>query len=232
MWGFFIKLQYLYSMERKIKLTESELINIIKKIISEQKYNIKQKSTNTNNIPKNNIKSEPKSTFNYSEYDYDNDGYDYDLRKSKPKEEYDIILISGLELYESVSEQTSRLESGGKRAFGIFYKNSRVEFPKVIKENPNAYVVFYSKGCEYAELALLKDDNGTPLVKDKSKVYIIEPYMRPSESVNAISGGVPKNNVYVGNGKSTGQGLFPDAKERPKGYSHITILSYIGTILK
>lgn len=153
-------------------------------------------------------------------------------QKYEIKEGYDVILISGIEKYEKVSKQVSRLESGGKRVFGIFYNNAITDFPKIIKQNPNAYVVFYSKGCEYANLVLLNDKEGTPLVKDKSKVYIVEPYKKPSESVNAINGGVPIKNVYVGNGESTGQGLFPGANKRPDGYTHVTILSYIGTILK
>ena len=101
---------------------------------------------------------------------------------------------------------------------------------KSIKDNPDAPVVLFSAGCSYASQI-------SKAMKDVSKLYIVEPYAKSSNTVNsvksAVNRGVPTSNVLTGDTIARGAGIVAGATKTPnvKGggmSSHWNALTVVG----
>jgi len=120
------------------------------------------------------------------------------LIKKILKEEFNItkpvvVFVAGLDGagYEKLSWQTQKLKSGLGDNFTIIDHryidlNGALES---IKSNPNCYVVLFSAGCKWA-------NSISPVVTDKSKMYIVDPYTCSLGTLNNVtSSGINKNNI-------------------------------------
>jgi peptidoglycan hydrolase-like protein with peptidoglycan-binding domain len=163
----------------------------------------------------------------------ENKDFEKEDKKDDLKSSDQIILVGGLD-YRSgdlkISQQVSKIQNKvpNKKVFGFRYKDYEGAIKK-IKENPNSYVVLFSAGCSYSS-EIAKE------VKDKTKLFIVEPYassLRVVNTVNnAVSLGVPSSNVIVGPIKPRGLGVVSGATKTPNNYDHWGALDFVSKFLK
>lgn len=143
----------------------------------------------------------------------------------------DVVLMGGLD-YRSgdlkISQQVEVLKSSSnKNVIGHRY-NQFSNVAKSISENPDVTVVLFSAGCLYAS-------NVASLIKNKNKLFIVEPYAISQGTTNsvqsAVSMGVPSSNVITGPSKGRGEGIVSGSKKTPSGYSHWDALKYVGKLV-
>ena len=144
----------------------------------------------------------------------------------------DVILMGGLDYRKgdlNIGEQINLLKSNSSKKNVIGYRyNQFTEIKNSITQNPNATVVLFSAGCSYAS-------NVASLIKDKNKLFIVEPYAvskNTSSSVQtAVGKGVPSSHVITGPSKARGLDVVAGATKTPKGKSHWDALGYVGTLI-
>ena len=142
----------------------------------------------------------------------------------------DVILMGGLD-YRSgdrnINQQVQLLRSGGSgRNVAGFRYNDFAGVKRSVLESPDAYVVLFSAGGAYAsEIA--------KLMRDKSKLFVVEPYASSGNTVssirNAVAAGVPGSNIIAGPTKGRGLGAVNNSTRTPKGVDHWGALQYIGS---
>jgi len=144
----------------------------------------------------------------------------------------DVILMGGLDYRKGdlkIGEQINLLKSNSSKKNVIGYRYN--QFDKIetaIIQNPNATVVLFSAGCSYSSKV-------ASLIKNKSKLFIVEPYAiskNTSSSVqSAVGKGVPASHVITGPSKARGLDVVAGATKTPKGKSHWDALGYVGTLI-
>ena len=144
----------------------------------------------------------------------------------------DVILMGGLDYRKgdlNIGEQINLLKSNSSKKNVIGYRYN--QFDKIetaIIQNPNATVVLFSAGCSYSSKV-------ASLIKNKSKLFIVEPYAiskNTSSSVqSAVGKGVPSSHVITGPSKARGLDVVAGATKTPKGKSHWDALGYVGTLI-
>lgn len=149
------------------------------------------------------------------------------------KSDVDVILMCGLDYRpgdKTISQQVQLLKrsTGNKNIIGFKY-NAPSEVKSAILKNPNAYVVLFSAGCKFSsEIA--------SAIKDKKKLFIVEPYASSEKTkqsvINAISQGVPNQNVITGPEKNRGFGVISNSTPTPNGIGHWGALEYVGKFIK
>lgn len=167
-----------------------------------------------------------------SDSEYDKKSKEY-AEKPKPKSTSSdvIIFISGLHHRKndlSVTQQKDKILQGmskDKEIFEFSWRQSDEGLRK-LDEYPNASVVLFSRGTGFAKKFAEKIEN-------KDNLYIVEPYPKAKESIdNAITLGVPRENVILGGGTGSGLNLIPGGSRTPKEYAgHWPALEYIGTVI-
>jgi hypothetical protein len=238
----YISEKKLQSIVRKVLLEEMSWEDILKLGSDIAKKSANDAEKNSSKPTNDNKKSEPPKSSTSSTkslYDKNKDELNKDLpeftisaSKSKNKNNYDALLIGGLDTRRgdySIGQQVNLLKSSfgqTKKIKGVRYNTSASEVKKIIDENPGLYVFMFSAGCNLAsDVAINKNTN-------KNKVFIIEPYAvsKKTSSVvkSAVSSGVPKKNVYVGPNQYRGLGIVSGASSTKDGLSHWQALSDIG----
>lgn len=129
-------------------------------------------------------------------------------------------LVSGTPAY-SVSQQKALLEKNVSVPINAYHHGNSAKILEAIKQNPNSTVVLFSAGCSLSQFVVR-------LMKDPTKLYIVEPYAISSKTVTsvqfAVKNGTPAANVFVGPKPGRGAGIIPGATKTiddPK-------LNYIG----
>lgn len=150
----------------------------------------------------------------------------------EPETGIKLILISGLHSetspgYKYLGEQLALIEKHYKGRSHVFpWENARdINSGKTalgdwLKTNPNAQVVCFSKGCEFAsEIAdAMPNDNN---------LWIVEP-----GGTVTIPASVPKNHVILGPNPQRGSENFEEGNLRtPDGIDHWGSLEYVGKLL-
>jgi len=106
-----------------------------------------------------------------------------------------ILLLQPLRLFETLNQQTNRIQSGLSnykvKAFDHSNASAAADF---VKNNKTAGIILYSKGCEYWKLF------------PKNKTFCIEPYNSKDEMKNFYSR-FPSANMWVGAEDYRGNGL-------------------------
>jgi len=135
--------------------------------------------------------------------------------KLKNNSEYDAVLIGGLDYRPGdykIDAQVSLFKSGfgkDKNVKGFTYNTDISIIKDFLSQNPNIPVFMFSAGASKAA-AISNDPN-----VDVKNIYVIEPYgasQRTTHIVNnAVSNGVPRKNIFVGNGSGRGQGIVQGA---------------------
>jgi hypothetical protein len=144
-----------------------------------------------------------------------------------------IILMGGLD-YRSgdlnIKQQTNKInvKLPNKNVLGFRY-NDLSGVLAAIKNNPYSYVILFSAGCN-------KSSTIANAMKDKQKLFIVEPYAT-SKSVtdsvsSAVSSGVPSSNVVVGPNKPRGNGVVGGATKTPTNLDHWGALDFVTTLIK
>jgi len=152
--------------------------------------------------------------------------------KTSNNDDSNVILMGGLDYRsgdKNINQQVSLLKStaGNKKIIGFRYNDpSSVE--NAIKDNPNATVVLFSAGCGYASKM-------ASLIGDKNKLFIVEPYAVSSGTANsvknAVSQGVPVQNVVTGPIPARGKGVVDGSTKTPNGIDHWGALEYVGNLI-
>jgi len=152
---------------------------------------------------------------------------------SKPTSDGDgqVILMGGLDYRQgdkTIDQQVEVIKksTGLKNVIGHRYMKIN-DVLESIKQNPDAHVILFSAGCRYSnEIA--------SAMKDKTKLFIVEPYAASSSTANsvknAVSAGVPSKNVVVGPSKGRGSGVVSGATNTPQGIGHWDALEYVGSL--
>jgi hypothetical protein len=144
-----------------------------------------------------------------------------------------VILMGGLDNRQgdlNIDQQVNLLKKSlqNKSVIGFRYNNVSGVL-KAISENPNDYVVLFSAGGRYS-------DKVSSQIRAKNKLFIVEPYGASSDvkkSVNqAISNGVPNENVIVGENIYRGLNVVPNATPTPTNVGHWNALKFVGTLIK
>lgn len=144
-----------------------------------------------------------------------------------------IILMGGLD-YRSgdlnIEQQKNKIKVKlpNKNVLGFRY-NDLSGVLGAIKNNPNSYVILFSAGCN-------KSSTISNAMKDKKKLFIVEPYAT-SKSVadsvsSAVSSGVPSSNVVVGPNKPRGAGVVGGATKTTTNLNHWGALDFVTTLIK
>jgi len=148
---------------------------------------------------------------------------------SDKKGSADVIFMAGLETVIPYSSQVSKLKNSlsGKKVLD-FFRNDTQGVIKAIQENPKAYVILYSAACKHSnEIA--------QVMKNKSKLFIVEPYATSSGTANsvksAVSTGVPSKNVITGPSSDRGAGVVSDSTSTPKGQGHFDALTFVSQFI-
>ncbi len=125
-----------------------------------------------------------------------------------------IIFVSGVTTSvsgtppKSVSQQQELLAKNVSMPINAFHHGNVVTVIKAVKQNPTATVVLFSAGCSLASSVVT-------LMKDPTKLYIVEPYAISSTTVTsvrfAVEKGTPAANVFVGPAAGRGKGVVPGA---------------------
>jgi len=141
-----------------------------------------------------------------------------------------VILMGGLDYRNgdrNISQQASILKSNSNKNVISHRYNDITGVKQSILENPDAYVVLFSAGGSYASQI-------AQLMKDKSKLFVVEPYASSANTANtvksAVSMGVPTQNIITGPTKGRGLGVVPGTTQTPRGIDHWGALQYIGTL--
>lgn len=150
----------------------------------------------------------------------------------EPKNDSDVaIFVSGLHHRRgdlSVSQQEEKIRKGltSNKTIFSFSHNNYVDALNKLNEYPNAIVVLFSMGTGYSSIFASK-------IKNKSNLFIVEPYPKASNSVkNAVSLGVPTENVILGGGPGSGKGMIQGATNTPREYAgHWPALTFVGGLI-
>lgn len=154
-------------------------------------------------------------------------------KEEEPETNNNVILVGGLDYRGGdlkISQQEDKVQNNlvGKKVKGFRYNNPTGAI-EAIKENPNAYVILFSAGCNYSSQI-------ANVMKDKKKLFIVEPYGSSSKVVNtvnnAVNSGVPKSNVITGPYKARGAGIVPGSTQTPSDYSHWGALEFVTKFIK
>ena len=115
--------------------------------------------------------------------------------------------VSGTPAY-SVSQQKALLEKNVSVPIDAYHHGNASKVIKAITQNPTATVVLFSAGCSLASSVIT-------LMKDPTKLYIVEPYAisgTTTKSVRfAVEKGTPASNVFVGPAAGRGLGVVSGA---------------------
>ncbi|MEY4572870.1 MAG: hypothetical protein RLZ10_2127 [Bacteroidota bacterium] len=133
-----------------------------------------------------------------------------------------VILVGGLDTRagdKNINEQVELVRKGLSENADIqgFRYNSLQPILEAIDKKPNAFIICFSAGCQYAgQIAeKLKQKN-----KNLAKLFIVEPYHSggtATKSVRkAVELGVPSKNVFVGTYSAAGLGIVDNATPTPK----------------
>lgn len=147
---------------------------------------------------------------------------------------YDAMLVGGLD-YRSgdfdINTQVEFLKIGigsNKKVKGFRYNTPISTIDSFLEKNSKIPIFLFSAGCSKAE-----ELSTNPNV-NKNKLYIIEPYaksLRTKRIVqSAVSNGVPKGNVFVGDTKARGFGVVNGATSS-NSPSHWGALKKIGFLV-
>ena len=130
----------------------------------------------------------------------------------------------------NIKQQTNKInvKLPNKNVLGFRY-NDLSGVLAAIKNNPYSYVILFSAGCN-------KSSTIANAMKDKQKLFIVEPYAT-SKSVtdsvsSAVSSGVPSSNVVVGPNKPRGNGVVGGATKTPTNLDHWGALDFVTTLIK
>ncbi len=120
---------------------------------------------------------------------------------------YDVVFVGGLDGkgYKDIVTQSKIFTRNINNNVNIrtYSYTQEIEYLTFIKNNPNVYVVVFSKSCESSvKIAQIPGF-------DKNKLFIVEPYTtdggKTTKTIqDAVAIGVPAKNVYVGWGIGTG----------------------------
>ena len=189
----------------------------------------------------------PDNAFIRKAYSAAKNEYETREKETSAKEEPQVNLDSGnLVIFsagldnrsgdKSLDQQVKMLQNslGNSNVQGFRY-NNKTGFINAIKANPNATIVMFSAGNQWADSAALASRN-------KSRVYMIEPYNSgPSggthKAVNsAIVQGVPSINVMTGPNNGRGKNILDDKNKSttntPSGIGHWGSLENANLIVK
>lgn len=203
--------------------------DVAKKIGNTYIKNAEEESKKLNNKPNS---SSSKSIYDKNKDVLFKDLPEFTITATKPKNNYDALLIGGLDIRRgdlSIEQQVNSLKTSfgqTKRIKGLRYNTNAAAVNKILNENPGIYVFMFSAGCTLAlDVANNKNVN-------KNKVYIIEPYGLSKNTRNivnaAVNRGVPKTNVFVGPDAGRGLGIVSGSSTTKKGLTHWQALSDIG----
>jgi hypothetical protein len=96
---------------------------------------------------------------------------------------------------------------------------------KYIETHPNSIILLFSSGTGLSSHA-------SQHISNPRNLYILEPYRGAKGGImKAISNGVPRTNVILGNGHGSGKGLIVGASSTPSGYSHFGSLKYASMVI-
>ena len=125
-----------------------------------------------------------------------------------------IIFVSGVTTSvsgtppKSVSQQQELLAKNTSMPIDAYYHGNAAKVIKAVTQNPTATVVLFSAGCSLASSVVR-------LMKDPTKLYIVEPYAisgTTTKSVRfAVEKGTPAANVFVGPSVGRGKGVVSGA---------------------
>lgn len=157
-----------------------------------------------------------------------------DTSRVKDNSEYDAVLIGGLDYRPGdykIDAQVGLFKSGfgeDKNVKGFPYNTDISIIKDFISQNPNIPVFMFSAGASKSA-SISKDPN-----VDVKNIYIIEPYGASQKTTmivnNAVSNGVPAENVFVGNTSGRGQGIVQGASSSNSS-SHWGSLKNVGQIV-
>ena len=157
------------------------------------------------------------------------------LESETSLQKYGAVLVGGLEHRagdKPLSEQIVLLKSGlggGVNVKGFHHYDSMDNVSELLKQNPNIPVYLFSEGCKHSR-ELSNDTN-----IDLYRLYIIEPYapgrFTNSSVKDAVSNGVPPENVFVGPSAGRGAGIVEGASSS-KAKSHWDALTTVASMTK
>jgi peptidoglycan hydrolase-like protein with peptidoglycan-binding domain len=140
----------------------------------------------------------------------------------------DVILMGGLDTRPgdlNIDQQVEVLKNKlpNKNIIGFRYNNLQGVLD-AIRKNPESYVVLFSAACKYSSQIAEE-------IKYKDRLFIVESYAKASsvfDSVNdAVSMGVPNENVITGSTDFRGKGVVPGSTDTPNGVNHWGALGYV-----
>jgi len=144
-----------------------------------------------------------------------------------------VILMGGLDYRGgdlNIKQQTNKIKTKlpNKNVLGFRY-NDLTGVLGAIKNNPYSYVILFSAGCNQSSTI-------ASAMKDKQKLFIVEPYATSKGVTNsvssAVSAGVPSSNVVVGPNKPRGAGVVGGATKTPTNLDHWGALDFVTTLIK
>lgn len=156
------------------------------------------------------------------------------LREISENSQDVVIFMAGLENSKSKDSQTKILQTAlpNKSIISHGHKDF-IGLQSTIKTYPNSYIVLFSKACDYSY-------NVASMIKNKSKLFIVEPYASSKNTSTmvraAVNSGVPSSNVIYGpNSKKQpagyrGQGVVQGATKNNLG-DHFTALTFVGGLI-
>lgn len=131
-------------------------------------------------------------------------------------ESYSCVLIGGFDDRsgdKSLSWQLSQLKqsTGLNNIKGFRYNTPTTELCSFFKQNPYTLVFLFSKGCErFNDLMTCNDIKNKKIYVSKNNVYLIEPWVGSSGSLNTfntIASKLPSGHIFVGGNASRGNGI-------------------------
>ena len=149
-----------------------------------------------------------------------------------------IIFVAGLDyrsgdlsLEEQVAFVKTYLPNASIKAFCNARQCSRHDdvsmgkAKKYIETHPNSIILLFSSGTGLSSHA-------SQHISNPKNLYILEPYRGAKGGImKAISNGVPRTNVILGNGHGSGKGLIVGASSTPSGHSHFGSLKYASLVI-
>lgn len=152
--------------------------------------------------------------------------------KQEIKDDWDAVFVGGLDYRSgdlSLSDQLQLLKNGfgkEKRVKAYRYNEDTSVILNFLKEYPKTPVFLFSASCDKSS------DLADSLYVDPKLLFIIEPYATSSNvrkivSSAVLEGGVPRNNVFFGNGQSRGEGIVVGATYTG-GADHWGALTFVG----
>ena len=140
----------------------------------------------------------------------------------------DVILMGGLDTRSgdlNIDEQVNVLKNKlpNKNIIGFRYNNLQGVLD-AIRKNPESYVVLFSAACKYSSQIAEE-------IKYKDRLFIVESYAVSTSVVNslndAVSMGVPNENVITGPVKARGKDVVSGSTKTPSGVNHWGALDYV-----